>query len=225
MNNKDDGLTVRNHWLYERSKLFEKYAIYMPSTADNVEIKLDYPDAGWIDLHIIVNGEEKGVINASDVYEPFEDIKEWLENIVANVFDFTPFGVNIYDESDNYILYYEPMLFQTDELLTPTPPKLCGLFYIYDGYEEKIMADALCETKTFVRNIYQAIKAYALNAREHDGFIGNWVENAYNEEWGDLGDNNTLINDIFINKVTSSVIENFLSDENSTERFIPVKLK
>ncbi len=225
MNNKDDGLTVRNHWLYERSKLFEKYAIYMPSTADNVEIKLDYPDAGWIDLHIIVNGEEKGVINASDVYEPFEDIKEWLENIVANVFDFTPFGVNIYDESYNYILYYEPMLFQTDELLTPTPPKLCGLFYIYDGYEEKIMADALCETKTFVRNIYQAIKAYALNAREHDGFIGNWMENAYNEEWGDLGDNNTLINDIFINKVTSSVIENFLSDENSTERFIPVKLK
>ncbi len=225
MNNKDDGLTVRNHWLYERSKLFEKYAIYMPSTADNVEIKLDYPDAGWIDMHIIVNGEEKGVINASDVYEPFEDIKEWLENIVANVFDFTPFGVNIYDESDNYILYYEPMFFHTDELLTPTPPKLCGLFYIYDGYEEKIMADALCETKTFVRNIYQAIKAYALNAREHDGFIENWMENAYNEEWGDLGDNNTLINDIFINKVTSSVIENFLSDENSTERFIPVKLK
>ena len=75
----------------------------MSLTIDNVEIKLDYPDAGWIDMHILVNGEEKELINLSDVYEPFEDIKEWLENIVSHVFDFTPFGVNIYDESYNYI--------------------------------------------------------------------------------------------------------------------------
>lgn len=129
----------------------------MPLIVDDVEIKLDYPENGWIDMHILVNGEEKELINTSNVYEPFQDIKEWLENIVSHVFDFTPFGVNIYDESNNYILYYEPILFQTDELLTPTPPELCGLFYIYDGYEGKIMAEAVCETKAFMSNLYMKI--------------------------------------------------------------------
>ena len=99
MSNKDEGLTVRNHWLYERSRLFDMYASKMLLSVDDVEIKLDYPDRGWIDMHILVNGEEKELINTSYVYEPFVDIKEWLENIVSHVFDFTPFGVNIYDES------------------------------------------------------------------------------------------------------------------------------
>ena len=45
MSTKDEGLTVRNHWLHGRSWLFEKYAAKMSLTIDNVEIKLDYPDA------------------------------------------------------------------------------------------------------------------------------------------------------------------------------------
>lgn len=170
MSNKDEGWIVKNHWLYERSTLFKKYASEMPFTVDNVKIKLDYPNAGCIDMHILVNGEEKELINLSDVYEPFEDIKEWLENIVSHVFDFTPFGVNIYDESYNYILYYEPILFQTDELLPPTPPELCGLFYIYDGYEGKIMADAVCETMAFVKTFYQTIMAFARETRDNEKF-------------------------------------------------------
>lgn len=84
MSAKDVGLVVKSHWLHERSRLFEKYASKMSLTIDNVEIKLDYQDAGWIDMHILVNGEEKELINLSDVYEPFEDIKEWLENIVSH---------------------------------------------------------------------------------------------------------------------------------------------
>lgn len=56
MSTKNEGLTVRNHLLHERCRLFEKYATEMPLTVDNVEIKLDYLDAGWIDIHILVNG-------------------------------------------------------------------------------------------------------------------------------------------------------------------------
>ncbi len=225
MNDKEVELTISNHWLHERSMLFEKYASEMPLTVDNVEINLDYPDAGWIDMHILVNGEEKELINLSDVYEPFEDIKEWLENIVLHVFDFTPFGVNIYDESDNYILYYEPILFQTDELLTPTPPELCGLFYIYDGYEGKIMADAVCETKAFVSNLYMKIIEFAQTASINDNFIDDWCWQAYNEECAKMWkEDNPDIKNIFIRKVTSERVEKFLSDEYSTVRFVPVKL-
>ena len=225
MNDKEVELTISNHWLHERSMLFEKYASEMPLTVDNVEINLDYPDAGWIDMHILVNGEEKELINLSDVYEPFEDIKEWLENIILHVFDFTPFGVNIYDESDNYILYYEPILFQTDELLTPTPPELCGLFYIYDGYEGKIMADAVCETKAFVSNLYMKIIEFAQTASINDNFIDDWCWQAYNEECAKMWkEDNPDIKNIFIRKVTSERVEKFLSDEYSTVRFVPVKL-
>ena len=224
MSNKYEGLTVRNHWLHERSRLFEKYAAKMSLTIDNVEIKLDYPDAGWIDMHILVNGEEKELINLSDVYEPFEDIKEWLENIVSHVFDFTPFGVNIYDESYNYILYYEPILFQTDELLTPTPPELCGLFYIYDGCEGKIMADAVCETKAFVGNLYKKIIEFAQTTSMNDDFIDDWCWQAYNEECAKMWEENDPdIKNLFIRKVTSERVEKFLTDNNSTVRFIPIK--
>ena len=87
------------------------------------------------------------------------------------------------------------------------------------------MADAFCETKSFVRNIYRSIKTFAQNAGEHDGFIEDWVETAYNEEWGEMDDTDPRIKDIFLNKVSSVEIEKFLSDENSTVRFIPVKLK
>lgn len=219
MSTKDEGLTVRNHLLHERSRLFEKYATEMPLTVDNVEIKLDYPEAGWIDMHILVNGEEKELINLSDVYEPFEDIKEWLENIVSHVFDFTLFGVNIYDESYNYILYYEPIFFQTDELLTPTPPELCCLFYIYDGYEGKIMADAVCETK-----VYNKIMEFAQTASMNEDFIDDWCWQAYNEECAKMWkENDPDIKNLFIRKVTSGRVEKFLSDNNSTVRFIPIK--
>ena len=63
MSAKDVRLVVKNHWPHERSRLFEKYAAKMSLTIDNVEIKLDYPDAGWIDMYILVNGEEKELIN------------------------------------------------------------------------------------------------------------------------------------------------------------------
>ena len=176
-------------------------------------------------MHILVNGEEKELINLSDVYEPFEDIKEWLENIVSHFFDFTPFGVNIYDESYNYILYYEPILFQTDELLTSTPPELCGLFYIYDGYEGKIMADAVCETKAFVGNLYMKIIDFAQSASMNDDFIDDWCWQAYNEECAKMWkEDNPDIKNLFIQKVTSERVEKFLSDKNSTVRFIPVKI-
>ena len=126
MSAKDVGLVVKNHWLHERSRLFAKYAAKMSLTIDNVEIKLDYPDAGWIDMHILVNGEEKELINLSDVYEPFEDIKEWLENIVSHVFDFTPFGVNIYDESYNLIHRAHEYTFMLLEVQYPFQYQLSG---------------------------------------------------------------------------------------------------
>ena len=44
MEQTDRNLTIRNHWLHERSMLFEKYAVNMPERADKIDLTLDYPD-------------------------------------------------------------------------------------------------------------------------------------------------------------------------------------
>jgi hypothetical protein len=215
---------MNNNLLLARSKLFAKYAEKMPSKADKLELQLDYPDCGWLKMHFIVNDEEKLLIAASDVYEPFEDIRDWLEQIVRHIFDFTPTGVRIYDESDDYLLYYEPFFFHSDELLTKHPPQLDGLFYIYDSYEKKIVSEAVVETKKLVRAFYESILNFAKESSKREEFVDDWIQGAYNREYAEYDDDDDpRVKEIFINKITSPVVEEFLNDENSTTRFIPIK--
>ena len=206
---------MTNNLLLERSKLFAKYVENMPSKPDQLELQLDYPDNVWINMHFKVNDEEKLMITASDVYEPFEDIRDWLEQIVKHIFDFTPTGVRIYDESDDYLLYYEPFFFHSDELLTTEPPQLDGLFYIYDSCEKKIVSDAVCETKTLVRSLYESILSFAKESSKREEFVDDWIVRAYNHEYGQFDEDDPRVKDIFINKVTSPAVEAFLNNKDS----------
>lgn len=213
-----------NNLLLERSKLFAGYAENMPCKADKLELQLDYPDCGWLNMHFIVNGEEKLKISASAVYEPFEDIRDWLEQIVKQIFDFTPTGVRIYDEYDDYLLYYEPFFFQSDELLVKHPPKLDGLFYIYDSGEKKIVSEAVCETKQLVKSLYESILTFAKESSKRDEFVDDWIQGAYNSDYAKYDDDDDpRMKEIFINKVTSPIVEKFLGDKNCDVRFIPIK--
>lgn len=45
--------------------------------------------------------------------------------------------------------------------------------------------------------------------RDNDEFVEDWVEGAYNKEYGEMEDGDPKIKDIFINKVTSEVLEVF----------------
>ena len=155
----------KSPFLSEKKRIFEKYADHMPLVPDKVDFQLKYEHIGWVDIYILVNGEEKAFITASYAYEPFEDIKEWLENIVKHLFDKTPWGVNIYDETNDNLLYYMPIPNSPNEQITETPSGLCGIFYYYDGYEEKIVADAVCDTEAFVKNIYKSILSFAKEIR------------------------------------------------------------
>lgn len=214
---------MTNNLLLERGKLFAKYAENMPSKPDQLELQLDYPDNVWINMHFKVNEEERLMITASDVYEPFEDIRDWLEQIVKRIFDFIPTGVRIYDEFDDYLLYYEPFFFHSDELLTTEPPQLDGLFYIYDSCEKKIVSDAVCETKTFVRSLYESILSFAKESSKREEFVDDWIVRAYNHEYGQFDDDDPRVKDIFINKVTSPAVEAFLNNKDSAIKFIPIK--
>ena len=73
-----------NNWLNERSKLLAKYAEQEIKKANHIQLSLDKPDCGWINAHFMVNNIEKTYVEFSDVYEPFTDIKKWLEDIAYN---------------------------------------------------------------------------------------------------------------------------------------------
>ena len=212
-----------NNWLYERSKLFAKYAENMPRKFDKVELQLDYPDCGWLDMHFKVNGEEKILITASDVYEPFEEIREWLELMAKNVFTFTPSGVRIYDEVYNYNLYYEPIISDISEFYDQFHTNLVGLFYIYDESVKQIVASAFCEIQDFVKSIYNPIITFAKETRLKDEFVEDWIEQAYNSEWGEMEHDDPKVKDILYNKVHSEIVERFINDEYGARRFVPVK--
>ena len=201
-----------NNWLNERSKLFAKYAENMPRKFDKVELQLDYPDCGWLDMHFKVNGDEKILISASDVYEPFEEIREWLELMAKNVFTFTPSGVRIYDEVYNYNIYYEPIISDISEFYDQFHTNLVGLFYIYDERVKQIVASAFCEIQDLVKSIYNPIIAFAKETRQKDEFVDDWISGAYNREWGQLDEDDPRAKDIFYNIVKSPFVETFISD-------------
>ena len=201
-----------NNWLNERSKLFAKYAENMPRKFDKVELQLDYPDCGWLDIHFKVNDEEKILISASDVYEPFEEIREWLELMAKNVFTFTPSGVRIYDEVYNYNLYYEPIISDLGEFYDQFHTNLVGLFYIYDERVKQIVASAFCEIQDLVKSIYNPIIAFAKETRQKDEFVDDWISGAYNREWGQLNEDDPRAKDIFYNIVNSPFVETFITD-------------
>jgi hypothetical protein len=98
-----------------------------------------------------------------------------------------------------------------------------GLFYIYDSCEKKIVSDAVCETKAFVRSIYESILTFAKESSKREEFVDDWIMSAYNYEYGQFDDDDPRVKDIFINKVTSSTIESFIKSKDITTRFIPVK--
>lgn len=213
-----------NNWLNERSKLFAKYAENMPRKFDKVELQLDYPDCGWLDIHFKVNGEEKILITASDVYEPFEEIREWLELMAKNVFTFTPSGVRIYDEVYNYNLYYEPIISDISEFYDQFHTNLVGLFYIYDESVKQIVASAFCEIQDFVKSIYNPIITFAKETQLKDEFVEDWIERAYNREWGQLEEDDPRVKDIFYNIVKSTLVETFISDIHKSRDLI-IKMK
>ena len=213
-----------NNWLNERSKLFAKYAENMPRKFDKVELQLDYPDCGWLDMHFKVNGDEKILISASDVYEPFEEIREWLELMAKNVFTFTPSGIRIYDEVYNYNIYYEPIISDISEFYDQFHTNLVGLFYIYDERVKQIVASAFCEIQDLVKSIYNPIIAFAKETRQKDEFVDDWISGAYNREWGQLEEDNPRVRDIFYNIVKSPFVETFISNIHKSRDLI-IKMK
>lgn len=203
---KPKNETIKSNLLKERSRIFAKYGERLPQIADRVSFEFDKPNRGWIELMIQVNYEEANTLSLSSAYEPFQDMKEWLEDIVNNIRGFSkkPSMLEIDCESYDAVLYYEPVFEQKD--------KDTGIFYVYDTADNKIWADAYCDTSVFIKSIYEAIINYAIEMALTPDFVEEWVWDAYNSEMGPYNEDSPELKDFFLTKVRSEIAEEYIDN-------------
>jgi hypothetical protein len=203
---KPKNETIKSNLLKERSRIFAKYGERLPQIADRVSFEFDKPNSGWIELMIQVNYEEASTLSLSSAYEPFQDMKEWLEDIVNNIRGFSkkPSMLEIDCESYDAVLYYEPVFEQKD--------KDTGIFYVYDTADNKIWADAYCDTSVFIKSIYEAIINYAIEMALTPDFVEEWVWDAYNSEMGPYNEDSPELKDFFLTKVRSEIVEEYIDN-------------
>lgn len=215
-------MNKNNNIMLLRGKLMQEFAENIPATTDRMRFLLEGPEFGWMDMYFYINdGEEQG-FNISNVYNPFQDIKEWLEQIVEHRFDFIPCAVNIDCESYNVVMYYEPLFYTSDEQLLGIP-QMNGLFYIYDSLGREIMLSAYCNTKEFVRLMYTTIRDHAKGLMEYR--YEDWMEDWILPEAGDYKDEDEekAIQETYKRLFVSETIEKYLEDEDSERKYKKVK--
>ena len=90
-----------------------------PARIDDVIISFKGPEYGWLEIQFEVEGKRPFLIEASDVYPPFPDFKDWLEHMM----DFTNFpseSFSIDSEGYNTILSYDYLgHIEKDEICEP----------------------------------------------------------------------------------------------------------
>jgi hypothetical protein len=65
---------------------------------------------------------------------------------------------------------------------------------------------------------------YAERVTKFDSLVEDWIARAYNEEYAKMKDKKDPdIKELFIKKIKSSFIEDFLSDNTSNTRFLVIK--
>lgn len=198
---------MANQWLKQKSEIYAKYAECIPLEQDEIKIKFGYPDAGWLDVYFFKNEEEMGFVWFSDVYDSFEPLKEWLEDI-ATLGSSKASIVKLDCEDIDVVLSYEPIWFYDSN--TRLCWKNLGIFSVYDESKGCFILDAICETEKFVRDIYQSIIDYALEMREKPEFVDDWVCDSWTDDWTKFEEGDPGINEIFLSKVKSEHIEEFI---------------
>lgn len=204
--NNQKHIIPQSRLLIERSRILVKYGEKIPQLSDRVKFDFDKPNSGWIELMIQVNDEEANTLGLSSAFEPFQDMKEWLEDIVKNDKRCSKKTSVLEIDCESYeaVIYYEPV-FEQKDINT-------GIFYVYDTSEDKIWADAYCETSVFVKSVYKPIVDYAIEMALTPDFVEEWVWDAYNSEMGPYDEDSPELKDFFLNKVRSGIVEEYIDN-------------
>ena len=200
-------------WFAERSRVYKEL-----SERDNLFEKLDStffyftsPEAGWIDMEMYLNGKKRLTCDCSEVFDPFIEMRMWLEDIVRSINMENTMRIDC--EGREVYLHYEKLRDAEDGVEgrgksavfydVNTRPEI-GLFYVYDSDSDTIPFYAICETKDFVNSVYLALLSLCGNCynTHHSDFASHWY---YSEN--NLRTFHKLNNMTFYNDIKSPLIE------------------
>ena len=195
-------------WFEQRSKLYEEVAKWDNGNIKEVYFDFSSPDCGWIDVSIYFDGKKIHTFPISEAFDPFCEIKEWMEDVV-NDFKLGS-DLYIFVEGRTIILHYEHIrLAQVGcgrkfvnedrdkdewESYDANSHYDIGLFYVYDSVEDEIPVACLCKTKDFLFSLYNGLLYYSSKSK-HSILIGKeWYYSDHDDDGTPLLSNWDLYN-------------------------------
>lgn len=167
-----------------------------PSAMKDFQIRLKGPDVGWIDFFLDRDGQEHLFFTASDAYDPFPEIREWLEAICKEPDNEHRILVN--DESLYHMFLYVPAISDDGR------PALI-LDEQSDGTSHETLF-AVADTRIIVSEFYNAIMTLSRESvRDLPPGTRWWrMDNDHDSDEFDY--------DIFHSLVRSETIEKYLAE-------------
>ena len=220
---------IRKRWLLRKALILRKYAEKFPRDTDNIKMKFDDPDSGWLPITFYKNKTKMGTFVASDCNEnPFRPLKNWLEN-VANSSDQASV-LKLTCENVDVVFSFEPMWFcgVNDVSMKKPHPSKCGIFTVFSSEDGgSFLIEAYCQAKTLANELYTEVMDFAwrMNQRHHEPDKHTWsvndgddIPDVYYDEYGN--ELPTAWN-YFMEKFHSDILSDLRADKRNQKQSSP----
>jgi len=174
------------------------------------------PDCGWMDVTIHVNGKKIHEFPLTAAFDPFSNLKAWMEDIVNDFKLSSELYLEL--EGRTAILHYEHLLLaqigsgrkfvreydldEWEEYDANEGAPDVGLFYLYDSAVKGIPVVGCCKTKDFLAALYNGLMWYASRSKNAPLIGKEWYYMDHDD------DGNPYFNNWdFYNTVKSPLIE------------------
>jgi hypothetical protein len=195
------GICDAPNWFAARARVYNDVAKWKDKATDEVFFDFSAPDCGWIDVSIYVNGNKVHEFPLTAAFDPFEDIKNWMENIVNDFKLSADLCLNL--EGRTAILHYEHLRLARFSISCYGEQSDIGLFYMYDSADDDIPVVCCCKTKDFLSALYNGLMWYASRSRNVPLIEDEWYYMHYDEDEDEPHDNSWS----FYNTLKSPLIE------------------
>lgn len=141
-----------------------------PDTTQDINVTLKQREPFELTLTFKTVSEElEATCDCIDCINPFEDLIEWLEELLKNQ-ECKPLLLGY--ESWSPIVFFEP-------LLNENKSSSLGYFSVYLVEDSKFVLGSRCKKSQLIESFYKAIVNCALESATDDDFIEMWIEDAY----------------------------------------------
>lgn len=207
------------NWFELRSRLYADVSKWEPRTPDEVFFHFKAPNAGWMDIEVFINGEKKHECYFNAAFDPFYDLKVWMEDIVNDFKMCSTLPIEV--EGRTLIFHYENIKLcdvsimrkfvhedrEKDEWESTNANShpTIGLFCLYDSNCDTLPVVCMCSAKQLVSCLYNSLLEYA-TGRYSNNISKEWYYNYYDYKEG------KYLNDKwdFYNTIKSPLIEWFI---------------